>query len=154
MTETIRIYMNKLSTRGKNTYGLLLRFHMCGLHWLLHYRGDAPLVIYHADDVLQIDGDVYCPIASNLCPARNTDDFAYDSYLFKTEDALDFLNTMLYEDMDLEYVPDEFSNYETNNDDDYEIYYEGENGAAFELLKNKVDKLERILASDLVKLNE
>lgn len=148
-TKTTWLHINKLFRRGKDNHGTLLHFIVNGLHWELNYRGDSPLLIYHTNGikhVLQIDGDLFYPIDVNLYDVNNSSDAEFDSYLFNMEQILEFINTMLYEDMELEYNDDED---DETAAPDYYLYYGGKNESAFKLFEDKVAKGERILEEDI-----
>ena len=138
-----------MTTRGKDNYGLLLRFNVNNFCWELNYRGDAPLLIFRTNGerhILQVDGDLFHPTTAELCNTKNKDDDAYDTYIFPVKEALKFINIMLYEDMELEY-----DNGETDNDssDDYDVSYTGTNHQAFELLHQKIENYEEIFVEDI-----
>ena len=141
-----------MTTRGKDNYGLLLRFNVNNFCWELNYRGDAPLLIFRSNGeryILQVDGDLFHPTTVELCDPKNKDDDAYDTYIFPVKEALKFINIMLYEDMELDY-----DNGETEHEcsDDYEVSYSGKNNQAFKSLQQKIEKYEEILAEDICHL--
>ena len=141
-----------MTTRGKDNYGLLLRFNINNFSWELNYRGDGPLLIFRTNGerhILQVDGDLFHATTAELCDPKNKDDDAYDTYVFPVKEALKFINIMLYEDMELEY-----DNGETENDssDDYEVSYSGKNHKAFDLLYDKIQKYKEIFAEDIYHL--
>jgi hypothetical protein len=147
-----------MSHRGKENFGGVLKFIVNDLHWELNYRGDAPLLIYQTNGtnhIVQIDGDLFFAIDVDLCDGEETEDIAeeeFDSYLFTMEEALKFINIMLYEDMELEYDPSIAK--EDLTGDDYELFYDGENEEAFNKLEAKVAKYERILEEDIEALTK
>ena len=149
---TFHININKMTTRGKENFGSLLRFNVNNFYWELNYRGDAPLMIFRTNGkrhVLQVDGDLFHPTTAELCVPKNKDDDAHDTYIFPVKEALKFINIMLYEDMELEY-----DNGETEHDssDDYEISYSGTNHQSFKSLRQKIEKYEELFAEDIYEL--
>lgn len=149
--KNIWLHINKMNHRGDENYGLLLNFHVNGLHWELYYRGDAPLVIYYnhgTKHILQVDGDLFYPILVNLCDKDNTDVDACDSYYCSIEEALKFINIMLYEDMELENEEGEEAEWP-----EYDLSYIGKNEAAFKTLECRIANGDQILEADIVGLN-
>ena len=115
----------------------------------MNFRGDAPLMKYMTNGekhILQIDGDVFHPVAAIMCDSKIVDDNAIDSYIFSIDEGLRFINILLYEDLELEYEDD------NDADDEYSTSYFGENEKAFQLLNAKIEKYEQILAEDIAHL--
>lgn len=154
--ETVWLYIDELTKRGEDYFTGLTHFIICEMHWELNYRGDFPLVIYYENGpILQIDGDLYHPIEVQLSAAEYEGKI-FDGYLMPMKEALNFINTMFYEDMELEFEEDEageqMERYEDTRDE-FDIYYEGDNGEAFKIISDKLSKWEVILEEDLVNLN-
>ena len=149
---TLQFNFNRLTNRGKENFGFLLHFNVNNFHWDLNFRGDAPLMKYMTNGekhILQIDGDVFYTISADLCDPKNEEDDAYDMYVFAIDEALRFINIMLYEDLELKY-----NNGESDNDpsDDYDIAYSGKNKKGFNLLSKKIKNFEQIFAEDIYML--
>lgn len=84
-----------------------------------------------------------------MCDPKNEEDDAYDMYVFAMDEALRFINIILYEDLELEYNNGESDN---NPSDDYDIDYSGKNKKRFNLLSKKIKNFEQIFAEDIYML--
>ncbi len=152
--ETVWIYINAMTKRGKDYYTGLMHFIVRDMHWELNYRGDSPLLIYKTNGIkhiLQIDGDLFYPIEVQR-RATKYEGEKFDGYLMPMKEVLKFINIILYEDMELEYNDGSEPGEHEGDGNDYEIYYEGENDEGFENFFAKVGKYEEILEEDVVGL--
>jgi hypothetical protein len=146
---TTWLYINTCRKEGENYSGSLLHFIVGRLHWELNFRGDFPGLRYHTNDtkhVLQIDGDLYYPVEVK----RSLNKFGtvkFDAYRMPMNELLRFINTILYEDMELEYDEDE--KISGNPRDDYEVFYEEDNNDGFNRFLEKLGKQEEILEEDV-----
>lgn len=148
------VYINKHVDRKSDTevIGGLELVVINDLVWELNYRGDSPLLIYRTNGsihILQIDGDLFYPIKADLSDLED-DEVEFDAYLFTIEEALKFLNFILYEDLELEIDEDA----EEESGDNYYVNYNGENVAAFEKVNAKIENQEEITEEDLELLIE
>ena len=157
--ENVWLYINELTKKGKDYYTGLTHFIICEMHWRLNYRGDFPLVIYRTNKiihVLQVDGDLFYPIEVQL-GAAEYEGKKFDGYLMPMKEVLDFINTMFYEDMELELEEDEegvqMEAYEDTREE-FDIYYEGDNEEAFEIISDKLSKWDVILEEDIININK
>ena len=144
----IWVYINKHYTNEEEITGYLLEFIINDLRWQLNFRGDAPLLVYRSDGtkhILQIDGDLFFPKEVDFAELEN-DEEVYDGYLFKTGESLKMLNMLLYADLELELNPDE---YDVSDQEEYTLYYDGEQQDAFNNLLQKVKEVKEITEDDI-----
>ena len=144
----IWLYINKHYTNEEEITGYLLEFIINDLRWQLNFRGDAPLLVYRSDGtkhILQIDGDLFFPKEVDFAELEN-DEEVYDGYLFKTGESLKMLNMLLYADLELELNPDE---YDVSDQEEYTLYYDGEQQDAFNNLLQKVKEVKEITEDDI-----
>lgn len=147
----IWVYINKRYWPGPESNGYLLEYIINDFRWILHFRGDAPLLIYRSNGdkhILQIDGDLFFPVSVDLADLENEEEI-YDGYLFQIEEALKMLNILLYEDLELE------TDLEEEEIDDFVPYfldYDGEQQEAFNNIVQKVKEEKAITKEDIISL--
>ncbi len=141
---TVSILTSPMQTKEKDVFGFFLWFAINNVRWQLNYHGDAPLLILHRNEfktVLQIDGDLYYPLSHEKSSVKND----YEKFELTEQDGLNLLNTMLYEDMELEDEDVALPN-------EYDLIYEGKNKMNFLKLVQKVAKNKLIVLKDIIDL--
>ena len=151
--ENVWLYINHLMKRGKDYYTGLTHFIVREMHWELNFRSDMLVVIYHTNGVkhiLQVGGDLFYPLEVHRRITKYEDE-KYDGYLMPMKEVLRFINIMLYEDMELNYEEEGSERCEDTRDE-YDLFYNGDNEKAFDVIFDKMMNWEEILEEDVVGL--
>lgn len=155
--ETVWLYINQLKQKKRNLFGLLIHFAIEDMHWKLNYRGDAPLLQFHTNGVkhvLQVDGDLFFPTKVKLASSEYEEEI-FDAFLMPMEEILNFINTMFYEDLELDFEDedDEREIYEDTREE-YDLFYHGDNEEGFQRIFDKMMNWDVIEEMDVVELNK